>query len=71
MWYQESLQWCLRLNLDPGKYLLIYEAGQELANDLEYCFRVFIDKELVFKKKTDKYFILNFQGTVQMNIKNG
>lgn len=25
--YDASLQWCLRLNIKPGQYLIIYESG--------------------------------------------
>jgi hypothetical protein len=45
LWYQESLQWCLRIILDQGMYLFIYENCYELTNDLNFCFRVFTDEK--------------------------
>ena len=42
--YESSLQWCLRVNLKPGNYLLVYESKMELKYDLKYCFRIFKDE---------------------------
>ena len=42
--YESSLQWCLRVRLKPGRYLLVFECCFELINDLDFCFRVFTEE---------------------------
>jgi hypothetical protein len=40
-YYQESLQWCQRVDLEPGEYIILYEMATYITYESKYLFRLF------------------------------